>query len=180
MKKALVVLLGLCMVFALSCETTGSAASSEQPVPGGSLAPITVELRDNFQYGNSYAGDIRIPNLMNGYRIMNGDSFTLKVTYTVSRDLTNPIWVGLVDQSAGSDYWNPLSWRQSSGEGSGVFLSEGAPRAGQTYTVEVTMTAVKNSPGATPAHNTVRMETVGTRGSPTAVVNFTEFVLTKR
>jgi len=183
MRKALFIIMSLCLVLALSCETTGNAARGDAPVPGGSLTNIVVQLRDNFQYGNSYAGDIgrgEGRELMNGYRIREGDTFTLKVTYTVSRDLETPIWVGLVDQSAASSYWNPLTWRQGSGlEGSGVNLSTEAPRAGQTYTAEVTMTAIKNSPGSSADQNTIRFESIGTRGKPTAVITFSEFVFTK-
>ncbi|MCL2231140.1 MAG: hypothetical protein FWC01_08590, partial [Treponema sp.] len=94
-------------------------------------------------------------------------------------DLERPIAVGIVDQSSASNYWNPISYRQPP-DSSGLFLSAEAPRAGQTYSIEVTMTALSNSPGSSPAHNTLRMESVGTRGKPTAVVRFTEFVFTKQ
>jgi len=169
MKKVLFVLLALCIA---------TAVALAQP-SGTNIGPVTVELKDNFKYGKSYAGDVRIPELMNGYKVMKGDVFTLKVTYTVDRDLEQPIAVGIVDQSAGSGYWNPISYKQPP-DSSGLHLSTETPKAGKTYTIEVTMTALKNSPGATPDHNTLRMESIGKKGKPNPIVTFTEFVLTKK
>ncbi|MCL2720482.1 MAG: hypothetical protein FWD47_03985 [Treponema sp.] len=176
MKKAIFVILGICLLSGFAVAQT----------PGGSLGAFQLVLKDNFQYGTGYQGDVRVPNLMNGYRLMNGDRFTLKVTFTIDRDLENPLCIGFADQTPGANYWRALSWNQPrGGEYSNVIIP--TPRAGQTISAEVQITLLRNASNATPLANTLVFEsrgegrhgTLGSGVKGPATISFTEFVLTK-
>jgi len=75
-------------------------------LPPGNLGAFELTLKDNFLYGNGYQGLVRDYNMLNGHRLRKGEAYTLKVTYTASRDLENDLLVGFVDMAGGR--WNSL------------------------------------------------------------------------
>jgi len=164
----------------------GKAAAPVAKDPGGTFKPFELLLADNFEYGNGYQGTMRTPDLMNGYRLRTGDTFTLKVTYTASRDLENPLCVGFADTTPAANYWKSLSWTQRGDESPPITIP--ASKAGEKVTAEVTITIVANASGSSAAANSLIFETVGvgrkgSRGSGQrgpVVISFTEFVLTKK
>ena len=152
--------------------------------PIGDLGAFELLLRDNFQYGAGYQGQIRGFNLLGGARLAANETYTLKMTYTASRDLEQPLRFGFVDTSGNG--WRPLSYRQPTGSEM-PDVTVPASRANQEVTHTVTITLLLNAGGSSPAANTLIVETggAGTRGRANSgergavSINFTEFVLTK-
>ena len=182
MKKALWLIAGLGMVFMLSCATTGGSSGAEPSATAGNLGAFNLVLADNFEYGDGYQGVVNRPNLMEGHRIQAGETYTLKITYSTSRDLEQDLSVGLVDVTPTANYWTALSW----GTGEDMFTIP-ASKAGEEVSVEFTMTTQRRSTGAAPAANSVVFTTKGA-GTPGAAnsgtqravtLAFTEFVLTR-
>jgi len=87
----------------------GKAAAAENPI-GGDLSPLEVNLVDNFEYGEGYQAVVGDKRLFNGHKIVPGEKYTLKITYTASRDLEDVVNVGLVDTTPAANYWRALSW----------------------------------------------------------------------
>jgi len=151
----------------------------------GVFKPFDLALADNFQYGNGYQGVIKSGDLLDGYRIRTGDTFTLKITYTASRDLENDLCVGFADTSPAANYWKALSWAQRGDESPNVTIP--ASKKGEKVTAEVKITAVAGASSASAAANALIFETVGEgrKGSAGSgkqgrvTLSFTEFVLTK-
>ena len=156
------------------------------PVPGGTFEPFTLELTDNFEYGNGYQGALRRPDLMNGYRIRAGETYTLKITYSASRDLENDLCIGFADTTPTANYWKALSWNQRGDESPDVVIP--ASKAGEVVTAEVTITTIAAATGGSPAANTLIFETVGAgrkgaKGSGVqgkVTLSITEFVFAKQ
>jgi len=181
MKKALLVLVSLCLVFALSCESTGgsapTAAAAAGPVPGGALGAMEFALNWN-PPGSNFQAEIRNPNILKGYRLERGDVFTLKVTYTASRDV-GEIGVGFSDMTP----WTPLSWRQPRGSEIPLAAHGGATlpasKAGETVSAEVTITLHSRASGSGDRANTMIFATLGAQTLGAVTLRFTEFTLTK-
>lgn len=169
------------MVHPLPASEKPKAAAVEKTLSASGIPiPMEVTLKDNFQYSDTWAGDIRVKELMNGEQFVKGDSYTVKVTYTVSRDFSNVLQICLVDQSPAVNYWKALSWAQKGNEPSPHDVSGGVPpKAGQTYTAELVLPVVIGATSKAPAANTLRFESVGKRSEGTAVVTFTDVVFTK-
>jgi len=181
MKKALVVLLGLCMILALSCETTGGAsAATPGPIPGaGNLGAFQLTLIDNMANGRNFQGVIQNPVMLNGAKVSRGEVYVLKATYTTSRDVTRPIGVGFADMNGG---WATLSWRQPGGidipspsVGGAEFP---ASAAGQEVNVEIEIRIIASAPGVSPRANTLVFATMDVVGPVT--LNFTEFTIIRK
>jgi len=181
MKKALFIIMSLCLVLALSCETTGGAAGGAAggPIEGaGNLGAFQLVLSDNMANGRNFQGVIQNPLMLNGHRVTRGETYTLKATYTTSRTIARPIGVGFADMNGG---WATLSWRQPGGidipspsVGGAEFP---ASAAGETVSVEITITILTSAPGSNPRANTLVFATLDTAGPTT--INFTEFTLTR-
>jgi hypothetical protein len=180
MKKALVILVSLAAVLVLSCGTTGGATgASGGPIEGaGNLGAFSLTLTDNMANGRNFQGVVQNPLLLNGHRVSRGESYTLKATYTASRNVTRPIGVGFADMNGG---WATLSWRQPGGidipspaVGGAEFP---ASNAGETVNVEITINISSSAPGTNPRANTLVFATLDTTGPVT--LNFTEFTLTR-
>lgn len=164
------------------------AAKAAPAAAPGTFGKLTTALMaDNFQYGNGYQAQIKEPTLMNGYKLQKGDVFVLKATYTVSRDLENPIYVGFADTTPGANYWQTLSYTQKGDEAPPVAFGPAA-KAGQVVNIEAEITLVRGSSGSGVAANVLYFETLGkgSKGSAGSgqmkpfTINFTEFSLTKK
>jgi len=179
---------------------------SDDPDPGtgnGSdgwthnLGGFNFTMADNFEWSTGYQGLIQQASLFAGNRVRIGDEYTLKITFTASRDFTDELYVGLVDPVArgswadGTDtYWHPLSWP---GDPVDPELVAGAAadniiKAGEVVTAEITMTAIADAASAAAAANSIvfmtdcAQGTGGTAGSGVLgpiVLTFTEFIFMK-
>ncbi|MCL2720483.1 MAG: hypothetical protein FWD47_03990 [Treponema sp.] len=166
MKKAIFVILGICLLSGFAVAQT----------PGGSLGPVSFTLNWN-PPGSNFQAEIR-DTILHGYRLQRGDVFTLKVTYTVSRDVDG-IGVGFADMTP----WQALSWRQprnveNIAENLGGAVLPAA-RAGQTVSAEVTITLLQRASSAGSRQNTFIMQNGQAQNLGPITVNFSEFVLTK-
>jgi len=155
--------------------------SSIASLPTGNLGAFTIRMEDNFQYAQGYEARITDANLFNGHQITKGETYTLKVTYTTSRDLEGPVLVRLVDPSREANWWRDLT----PGDDSKFQIS--ASKAGEVVSVTVTLNTIASSTGSDPEKNIVVFTTngkgiKGEQGSgvrkPFNIV-FTEFVLTR-
>jgi len=115
MKRFLIVLVALMMIFAIVGCNNGSTGGRKGPTgPTGPTDPdppkdVTLVLADNFQYGDGYQGLVDALDFISG-RISTGDEFVLKIKFTADRDLEDELYVGLVDPTEAANYWQPLSW----------------------------------------------------------------------
>jgi len=149
MKKTLLVvlILSFLMVPALFAQTRD-------------LGAFNHVLGDGFEYGNSYGNALTVRNLLNGRQIVPGQSYTIKATFTVSRDLEDELMFVFVDQTPAADYWGELSgyWTTDDAE-------MGILRAGQTYNVEFTLVTTGRATSAAAGANGLQIFTEG-RGTP--------------
>jgi len=160
MKKALLVLTTIMLVFAVAGCSNGTAtkSSSNTPTPppgptkGVLKVPKTLELEEN-QYADGYQGRVDV-----GATIKKDDEWTLDVKFTVSRAVPDGIMIGLVDTV--TDYWNPLSYdgKAKKGEPNAMFQTE-ALVTGIEYTLKEVFIALKDSGGTTKAHNQLIFQT---------------------
>jgi glyoxylase-like metal-dependent hydrolase (beta-lactamase superfamily II) len=163
----------------------GIQVLAQKDLPPGNLGAFELTLKDNFLYGNGYQGLIRDRYLLNGHRLRKGEVYTLKVTYTATRDLENDLLVGFVDMAGGR--WKTLSYTQKAIEPPNVILGH-ASKAGEEVSSEVTISIETNASISTPAANTLVLETIGQgrhRSSNSGVqgpetIFFSEFVLSKK
>jgi hypothetical protein len=152
---------------------------------GGDLGAFDLKLADNFQYGDNYQGILSDKRLFNGHKIVPGESYTLKITYTASRDLEDILQVGLVDTTPQANYWRSLSWDDNI-EGSGMFELPKS-KAGEKISATIQLDTVAGSTGTSGAANALVFGTVGEgkKGAPNSGVkkavtlSFSEFVFTE-
>ena len=166
------------------------AAVAEKPI-GGVLSPIDLVLADNFQYGEGYQCVFTDKRLMNGHKIVAGETYTLKITYTASRDLEDDVMVGLVDttpQAKPRAYWGALSFKEEAKEGTpeGMTLIKKS-KAGQVVTATITLKTIGDASSSSQPANALVFQTKGEgkagsagSGKQKAVTfKFTEFEFTK-
>jgi len=159
------------------------AAAAEAPI-GGDLSPFEVKLIDNFEYADGYQAVIADKRLFNGHKIVPGEKYTLKLTYTASRDLEDIVEVGLVDPSPAANYWRGLTWTESEG---GKMAPLPKSKAGEKVSATITMTTVAGSTSAATSCNTLVFVTKGAgrkgaKGSgvqKAVTLSCTEFVFSK-
>ena len=159
-------------------------AAKEVPVTGV-LGAFDLVLADNFEYGDGYQGVIRTANMLNGHKLTVGDSFSVKFTYTTSRDLEEALEFGFVDVTPTANYWKALSWQDGSTEIGMPSLP--ASKAGEEVSGEFTLTIVNNATSAAAAANGFVFTTKGqgrkgvaNSGARRAVtLSFKEFTLVK-
>ena len=191
MKKALIVLVSLCAVLALSCGTSGGGSAAPSPAPAATAAPTTgnlgafrLILADNFQYGTSYQGVLTNRNLLGGYQIKAGETWNLTMKLTASRDLEDKLMVGFVDTTEAANWWTQLTW---SDEQKVEPASVPAFKAGEEITATFTLKTIAGATSASTAANALVFLTdgEGVRGragsgvKKNVTLSFTEFVLTK-
>ena len=107
--------------------------------------PSTFDLTEN-AYGDGFQYKLNLND-----PIVKDDEFTLKMTFTISRDVVKvgtgegKIGIGLVDTVTG--YWNPLSW--SDADDIEMFYTDANLVADTEYTVDTTLKALKSSEAPT-------------------------------
>jgi hypothetical protein len=150
------------------------------------LGAFDLVLVDDFHNNNNYIGYINSPELMNGHRIQARENWTLRYTFTVSRDLEDELLIGFLDRSPGAGFWFQLSWDDARRPPVPIAKLENV-RAGQTYSGTMNITTIARATGASAAANSMvwitegtgtRRQNGGARGNVT--IHFTEFVLTRQ
>jgi len=149
---------------------------------GGDLGAFSLNLNDNFQYGDGYQGVLSDRRLFNGHKIVPGESYTLKITYTTSRDLEDIVLIGLVDTTPAANYWKALSWVGDDG-----MAEVKKSKAGEVVTATINFKTVATATGTSGSANALVFLTKGegkkgvaNSGKQKAVtLNFTEFVFTE-
>jgi len=160
------------------------AAAADAKTPktvGGKLDVTEIILQDNFEYGDGYQAVFSDTRLFNGLKIGKGEKYTLKITYSASRDLEDVVFVGLVDTSPQASYWKPLSW---SGDGMEQIKKT---KAGEVVSATLNFTTLEASTSASAPANALVFQTkgAGKKGSKGSGVQkpvtfkVTEFVFTK-
>jgi len=157
---------------------------------GGDFGAFDLQLKDNFQYGEGYQGIISESRLMNGHQIVPGESYTLKITYTTTRDLEDVVQVALVDTTpqAYRQYWGPLSYRDGAGDGDPDGMAQiKKTKAGEVVSATITFNITSKASGKGAAANALVFQTKG-EGKPgvsgsgkqkSVTLKFTEFVFTQ-
>jgi len=151
---------------------------------GGDLGAMDLTLADNFEYGDGYQGMVTDKRLFNGHKIVPGEKYTLKITYTASRDLEDVLEVGLVDPSAAANYWRALSWDDAKDVKMGQLPKS---KAGETVSMTINLVTLATSTSASSATNALVFQTrgegkKGNKGSGVkkpVTLKFTEFVFTQ-
>jgi hypothetical protein len=187
MKKALLVLAILCIALVSSCGTTGggsSAAAGAGDSAPGDLGAFNLRLEDNFEYGEGYQALLYKAELFEGHQIVAGETYTLKITFTVSRDFEDDLLIGLVDPTPAANYWRALTWDDDKG----IELEKiEIPKKDQEISRTITLKTLVDSTGPSVAANSLVFITKGEgkKGSggsgrlKSATLSFTEFVFTK-
>jgi len=163
------------------------AAAEEKPI-GGDLSPMEIRLADNFEYADNYQAVISEKRIFNGHKIVPGEKYTLKITYTASRDLENVIEVGLVDTTPAANYWKALSFRNGADTGAPDGMAV-LPKSKKDEKVSATIkfTTTDTATGTSGLANAIVFGTKGagrkgTKGSgvqKAVTLTCTEFVFTK-
>ena len=148
---------------------------------GGNLGAMEIILQDNFEYSDGYQAVVSDTRLFNGLKIGKGEKYTLKITYSASRDLEDDVMVGLVDTSPQASYWKPLSW---SGDGMAMIKKT---KANEVVSTTINFTTLDQSTSASAPANALVFTTKGkgkqgSKGSGVlkpVTLKVTEFVFTK-
>jgi len=164
----------------------GNLTPAAETAGAGTLEPFSLVLADNFLYGEGYQGKVTSANMLGGHKIVAGETYTLNITFTVSRDLENPLNIGFVDTTQAANYWKTLSWDAKISELSPLVIS--TPKAGQPISATLTLNTVADATGTNANANALIFETKGEgkRGSAgsgvkkAVTLDFTQFVLTKQ
>ena len=190
MKRALLVLVTLCVALAVSCGSTGGGGGGSAPAAAaaapaaGSLGAFKLVLADNFQYGTSYQGVLTNRNMLNGYRIQEGETWTLQIKLTASRDLEDKLLFGFVDTTEAANWWTQLTWNDDKG-----VLAPSIPafKAGEEVSGTFTLKTIAGASGGSSAANAMVFLTdgegvkgrAGSGVKKSVTLEFSEFILTK-
>jgi hypothetical protein len=153
--------------------------AAQPPLPPGtftqtSLDPFELVLIPNFQYGTGYQGLVRDPKMLNNYKLQRGDKLELTITFTVSRNLIEPLSFGWSNMAGG---WDPLSWKQVGNEPAALVVPK-LLKVGETETATIEFEILKGGGGGA-AGNTLVIETKGVPAHGPVTVKFSQFVLKK-
>jgi hypothetical protein len=170
MKKTLLVIVSLCIL-----AVPAAVAQT------GNLGTFSLVLEDNFQWGITYQGILSAPNMLDGHRIAARETYTLRITFTASRDLEEMLQILFVDTSERANWWTELSRNDERTQ------IPTPIRAGQPVTATLTINTTARSTATAAAANALvfMTEGQGTRGRAGSgargpvTLNFTEFVLTR-
>jgi hypothetical protein len=170
MKKTLLVIISLCVL-----AVPAAVAQT------GNLGAFSLVLEDNFQWGITYQGILAQPNMLGGHRIAARETYTLRVTFTASRDLEENLQIIFVDTTERGNWWTELSRNNERTQ------IPTPIRAGQPVTATLTITTTARSTATEAAANSLVFMTEGQGRRGTAgsgvrgpvTLNFTEFVLTR-
>jgi hypothetical protein len=138
------------------------------------LGAFDMVFRPNFQYGRTWMSEFRKAELLNGYRLTQGDKFVLTVSYKASRDIPNPMSVSFCN--SGSSPWVFISYNQVGGEEAPTQFP--ASKAGEVVSASLEFEILRNGGGGA-AGNALIWETVGTASQGPVTLTFTEFTLKK-
>jgi hypothetical protein len=163
---------------------TAAAAPAAAKDVGGDLGAMELRLTDNFEYGDNYQCVFSDKRLMNGHKVVPGESYTLKITYSASRDLEQILEVGLVDTTPSANYWRGLTWDEKAG---GKMEPLPQSKAGEVISATIKLNTVAGSTGTSGLANALVFGTIGegrkgTKGSgkmKAVTLAVTEFVFTK-
>ena len=133
------------------------------------LGSFTFDLVDNYEYGKGYQGTYQKADLFDGEQVTKGDEYTLQITFKASRDLTDLLYVGLVDGTAEANYWTPLSYL--SGDENKPDLIEGSAadkiiKQNEKVSATIKMTALESATSEAPGANMLVFMTDCTQGTP--------------
>jgi len=168
-----------------------AAAPAEKPIGGDLSAEIKeINLTDNFEYGDNYQAVLANKSLFNGHKIVPGEKYTLKITYSASRDLENVVEVGLVDTTpqAYNPYWGALSFRNGADTGAPDGMATiKKTKAGEVVSATIHFTTTQKASASSSLANALVFGTKGegrkgTKGSgkqKAVKLTVTEFVFTK-
>ena len=144
------------------------------------LGAFDLVLEDNFQYDPGYNGSLNHPdsgitNLLSGHRISAGETYTIRMRFTASRDLEDILAIGFTDGTEEANWWTILS---------NVYEIEDV-RANQEVSITMTFTTIAASTCSSDMANILFFGTggegrLGTAGSGVrgpVTLHFTEFVL---
>jgi len=162
-------------------KAAAAAEAKMVKAPGADFGAWDLTLADNFEYGDGYQAVFSDTRLFNGLKIGKGEKYTLKITYSASRDLEDVVMVGLVDTSPQASYWKALSW---SGDGMEQIKKT---KAGEVVSATLNFTTLEASTSASAPANALVFQTKGagkpkTKGSGVqkpVTFKVTEFVFTK-
>ena len=155
-------LIALSLAFIGCPGDSGGGGDSNDPDdpnnPDNPGKPIvkTIELEAN-GYGDGFQYKMQAKD----GKILEGDKFALKMTFTIDRDVLKVgtgkgvIGAGLVDTV--TDYWNPLSW--SDDDDIEMFYTEPNLVKGTEYTIDTVLEALKDSGGDSSSHNMLILQT---------------------
>jgi len=150
MKKICTVLLAFALVIGmafLSCDSGGSSSSSGPK-------NFSLVLADDFEYGDSYQGQVQATRYISG-KITNEEVYILKFDFVPSRDFEDgELSVVLVDPREEAGYWDELSDTETWYEG-------GLVEQGESYSVELEITATKTAAVSSGAGNIIAISTPG-------------------
>jgi len=148
---------------------------------GDNWGAFSLELTDNFKWADNYQIIFTDKRLFNGHRIVPGETYTLKITYTASRDLENTLGIMLVDTTPAAKSWKLLS--AIGGKGTWIAASKAGKEVSATITLKTKARATDSSEAANAlVFNTRGKGKVGVAGSGKqgpVTLNFTEFIFTK-
>jgi len=190
MKRSLWVLVSLFVVLAMSCASTGGGGGSAEAAPaaaapaGGNLGAFNLILADNFQYGVTYQGGVTNRNMLNGHKIEAGETYTLQVKFTVSRDLEQELEFGFVDTTETANWWTQLSWDDDLKVDP---VKIPAPKAGEEISGTYTIKTIRGASGSSANANSLMFYTqgegvkgrAGSGVKKQVTISFSEFILTK-
>jgi hypothetical protein len=169
--------------------TPKGAAKAKAPAApkgiGGDLGAMSVKLLDNFQYGDGYQAVVSDKRLFNGHKIAPGESYTLKITYTASRDLEDNVQVGLVDTTPAASYWGPLSWNPDDPDNGMAVIP--VSKAGEKVSATIEFKTIKAATASAGVANALVFLTngegkkgiAGSGAKKPVTLDFTEFVFTE-
>jgi len=155
MKKTLLIILGLCVLAA------GTAFAQV-----GTLKPFDLVLKPDSGSGD-FQGFITDANMLGGVKLTKGAKYSLKIVFTVSRDVSE-LNLAFIDNTQAANWWRNLS----------NWPSYNNIKAGQTQTLTIDFTIDADATGTSVDANKLLL--VGKKGSGDITVKFTEFVLTKK
>ena len=166
------------LLVALSFGFIGCDDKDKEPPETKPGEPVkTLRMADNFQYGEGYQGLIdgiikRSNNLTGdtGGKIGENEQYTLKITFTASRELENELKIGLVDRSPVQspprrNYWWGLSWDSAADDDDRVTISKEEINAGEVTKI-ITFTTVAGALSVDDAANCLVFETDGEGQGP--------------
>ena len=183
MKKTLLVIVGLLILAAPAVFAQAYTAN---------LAPLRVNMADAFEWSNGYQGNVATRALLSGSQLKVGETYTLKMKFTTSRDLEDELMVVFVDTT---DKAKPSPWWSEATEYFLVGNDGEVIKGGKEYTSTITFTVTARTSSAAPSANALVFttkgegkpgpdpKTPGVKGSGVKkpfVISFTEFELTRK